>query len=524
MKTTLFGMAFAAAAAAQTFTVSGVVTDAVHGGPLARARVMLSGGNPARRALTTSGDGRFSFEVSQGKYSLFAEHNGWRIQYGNREPLAGWGSAIITGPNQDTAHLTLAWYAPGSISGTLKDEQGDAVRSATVQLIRAWVVSGRKRLLPAGSAQTDDRGEYRFGPLAAGNYYIVATGLPWYSTLQRLAPVLLASEPQPPTAAYPPTYYSGTNDPTEAVALTLQAGAELRADLSLQATLGATVHLRCPGSGMVNEFCQGAPTLSLHGIGDMEFSPAVRFEGGGYVGVPPGRYTVRLAVNGKAASRVFDVTAGDLTVDLNMRPRAPITGTVTLNSSTSLPKSGVYLNLENETTGRGVATVVGPSGAFYYTNAGGARFRPYFYGTVPLAIVRLSLNGSILTDEVLDLTDKTDARIEILATDELGGLKGFVLNREQPVPGAMVVLAPAKDSKIPAAYRGFQTDSDGSFDYVNIPAGDYLLFATSNLELEYTNSEVIKPYLANALPIRIVSHQVGEQRIQLVVSNKSANQ
>src|ERR1035438_4011836 len=107
MKSLILGAAFTLAAAAQTFTIAGIVTDGLRGAPLNRTQVAILGGRAGKLAVTTGADGRFSFSVPQGKYNLLAEYNGWRLQFGNPEPSVGFGSAIIAGPDQDTAHLTF---------------------------------------------------------------------------------------------------------------------------------------------------------------------------------------------------------------------------------------------------------------------------------------------------------------------------------------------------------------------------------------------------------------------------------
>ena len=64
------------------------------------------------------------------------------------------------------------------------------------------------------------------------------------------------------------------------------------------------------------------------------------------------------------------------------------------------------------------------------------------------------------------------------------------------------------DSNDPDDYRGFQTDSDGSFDYQNVRAGEYILFAVERLDLEYGNPSVVRRYLASGQRVRITAHAV----------------
>jgi hypothetical protein len=65
---------------------------------------------------------------------------------------------------------------------------------------------------------------------------------------------------------------------------------------------------------------------------------------------------------------------------------------------------------------------------------------------------------------------------------------------EKPVEGVLVVLAPSSGAHDQVRHRGFQTDSDGSFDFQNVPAEDYLLFAVEDTGLEYITPGIHRPF------------------------------
>jgi hypothetical protein len=513
--------AIAIPAAAQTCTIAGVVADVFRGRPLERAHVTLLGPKSAKTAVTTGADGRFSFDVPPGKYTLYAEHNGWRILFGNPEPAAGFGSAIIAGPGQETDRLTLRWYAPGAVFGRVVDEQGEAVRDATVQLIRDGVTTGRRRVLPAGTTKTDDRGEYRFGPVAAGAYYVAATGRPWQEVPGIAAAMRRAGGARQPASAYPPTYYPGATDSRDAAVLTVQSGSEIRADIPLRASAGATVKVRCPGSGMEGEDCQGAPTFSLHGIGGVELRTPedYDYQTKSFSGVAPGRYTLHAIAPGKEAYKVVDVGPGEFAFDLTMQPPALISGSVTFENPLP-PRAREFISLVNETTGSGLAGEIAPDGTFRMY-MGGARFRVYLSGSVTLFVAQLSVDGAPVKDGLVDATQNTEVHLKIVGSDEMGRLKGFAMSGDQPAPAVLVVLAPAAGSSDPGDYRGYQTESDGSFDYATVPAGDYLLFAIDRLDLEYSNPGIIRPYLESATPVHIASHSVVDQRVAVTAAKRN---
>ncbi len=84
---------------------------------------------------------------------------------------------------------------------------------------------------------------------------------------------------------------------------------------------------------------------------------------------------------------------------------------------------------------------------------------------------------------MIEIAPAAAVRLTIIASDEIRALKGFVMNGERPVAVVLVLLAPKKDSNYPREYRSFQTDSDVSFYYQNVRAGEYVLFATERLDL-----------------------------------------
>jgi hypothetical protein len=73
--------------------------------------------------------------------------------------------------------------------------------------------------------------------------------------------------------------------------------------------------------------------------------------------------------------------------------------------------------------------------------------------------------------------------------------------------------APAWQSGNPDDYHGYQSDSDGSFDFRGIKPGDYIIFATNDWRLEYGNRAAIEKHLAAGKPVKTKPH--GSVELQL---------
>lgn len=500
-------------ASAQTFNISGAIVAEQTGNPIPRMRMTLSGGRGREWTVVTASDGKFSFDVPQGKFSLIAERQGWLQGFGAVAPSSPFSSAVVTGPDQDTSHLLFRWFATSAVFGKVVDDRGEPVENATVQLIRESIVAGRKLLLPFRTQKTDDLGNYRFAPLAGGAYYIVVTGEPWYAKQMTLLHSMHPDEPPPPALTFSPSFYPNSPDPRGAAPLMLKPGAEMQANFSMQTVRAVNVRGTCPNT----EHCAGSLSLYLQGVGGVETLQSTTFlmQPQSSDGVPPGRYSARFNGTGGAMHRTVDVGVSDVTIEIIPKPAPSAEGKVTFADPDAKPRSTMYLRLVNEATGAAIARAIGGDGSFTWTNLAVARYRPQLSGTDGFFISEISVDGAAFKDGVLDIVDGASVHLNIVASDDIGRLKGFVKNGDRPVPAALVVLAPRVPSANPYSYHGFQTESDGSFDFTQVSAGDYLLFAIDRIDVEYANAEALRPYLASAAPFRIERHRLHTTTIPL---------
>src|SRR5207237_9639379 len=139
------------------------------------------------------------------------------------------------------------------VGGRVLDEDGDPMPGVMVTVQRYQYLQGDKRLVPAGTSQTDDKGQYRVWGLMPGDYYVNASARNFAGFGGRgrrggnagpAGPGLFVggfaggfggrggAAPQAPTpggeeaVAYVPTYFPGVSSVAEARPVTAGVGGE----------------------------------------------------------------------------------------------------------------------------------------------------------------------------------------------------------------------------------------------------------------------------------------------------------
>src|SRR5215467_2997246 len=164
----------------QGYRVSGMVVDAATGAPLSGAQVTLTSSMaPGVEAMLTDESGQFAFDdVPASKYVLSAKRKGYLEQlYKQHQQFS---TAIVTGPGLNMENLRFDLRPGASISGVVTDEAGEPVRNAQVTLIQREVFMGRRNTFQRSGTITNDLGQFRFGHLTPGTYFIAVSATPWY--------------------------------------------------------------------------------------------------------------------------------------------------------------------------------------------------------------------------------------------------------------------------------------------------------------------------------------------------------
>jgi hypothetical protein len=127
--------------------------------------------------LLTGDDGGFAFTgLTAGKYLLVAQRNGFRKQ--GYEQHGGYNSAVVLGQGLISENLIFRAHPDARIAGTIRDEENEPVRNATISLFRSDVGAGFRQNFRVAETSSDDRGCYRFAHLESGWNLMVVSAQP----------------------------------------------------------------------------------------------------------------------------------------------------------------------------------------------------------------------------------------------------------------------------------------------------------------------------------------------------------
>jgi hypothetical protein len=247
-----------------------------------------------------------------------------------------------------TAPVALSMIQGATVGGTIRDDDGEGVANATVQILSVIYPNGFPALGTAVTTKTNHRGEYRLFWMPAGDYFVGASREVYATHGAR-------------------TFYPGTAELTQATMITLKTGENLeRVDFVLRHARMVTVSGEVtssapppppptiPAGVQLSPAQQAAlaaprPNIAMLGLlsrsvnvpdaseNPMVAQPALtpdraQFE----FTAPPGSYDLAGVVQSGGFGRVaLDIGDQDLRgVSLNIAPPVILKGTITVSGAT----------------------------------------------------------------------------------------------------------------------------------------------------------------------------------------------
>jgi uncharacterized protein (DUF2141 family)/protocatechuate 3,4-dioxygenase beta subunit len=545
-----------------TASIAGRVLNELSGQPVRRATVSLS--NSDRNVRLTAGTddaGRFLFaELPAGRYALSVAKPGF-VTTNHGAPRPGRpGVPVVLDAGEQKTGLTVR-VAPGAvIAGTVRSPDGTPIEGARVMVLRMApsYTTGERQLQSAGvggfGQATDDRGEYRVYGLAPGEYYVVTTTaigsmrnatdlreitrseIDW-ATRQLQAPGSAAAPPETGRAVdFVPVFYPASVTQAGAVPVVVKAGEErggIDVTLDRVPTGKITGQVVRPGGDLpatlqINLIAHDTiPGIPFSGFGSARADASGRFVS---AGLPPGDYSITVRVppaqGGAGAGALFgfatvSLLGGDADVTVTLGTGVTVTGKLTFDGAA--PKPDVTRMRVNLTAARGRTPTLGVPAAIPDA-AGNFRFVGVTPGRYQLSAATTggwfpkgsSIDGRDAMDRPVEIGAQDVSGAEVTFTDKQTEISGDLLDAKgQPAPEFHIIVFPAsRDFWVPQSRRiqSARPANDGKFRFQNLPAGEYLIAAVTDVEpQEWFDPAFLEQLVGASTKILLAE---GEKKVQ----------
>ncbi len=522
-----------------------------------------AGQPPTTYSETADNDGKFVFEdVAPGGYILSAAKPGFvTTRYGARSNTSP-GTQLNLTAGMELKDLAVKMTPQGVIAGKVLDQDGDPVTSAQVQVMHNTYLRGRKQLVPAASATTNDLGEYRLSNLSPGRYYISAS--------DRRATLILTTERTGRSGEGQEgnitTYYPNGTDASTGAPVDVAAGSEIRGiDIRLLRAKVYTVRGKAASASGVPERAlvafvrkeEGSANLPaiLSGGSITQLRPDGSFE---FRNIVPGTYVLQVLqaiLNGNAPANLtgrVEVTVADANIDnlvLPMIPGLEITGTVKLEDGdigtllkpaqtpggaaapTAAPLSPLRFTVALSDAEGGVSigspnAQVKDDGTFQLNGVGTGR---YTLNTVLLPqgtyLKSARFGGQDVTHAPIDTTSGAGGTLDLVLSSKPADVSGSVQNdKGEALSGVIVTLWPkTPDASPTGGALQANTDQNGGFQFKGLAPGEYYVAAWEELESGLaTSADFLSHFTSDASAVKLAEGAHESRDLKPVPSDKIA--
>jgi hypothetical protein len=371
--------------------------------------------------------------------------------------------------------------------------------------VKIAVFLGKKQLVERSQAVSDDRGEYRFTGLEPGKYLVGITGRPWYSAqLDADKSLSLGHE------CFAPTFYPNVTVPSAANPIGLHGGDEFVANMVATIVPAATIRLSTGGvTGNATGMERGRLTLRPANTERSPwFSDNQNWEASALMTVPYGDYDLEASGVGTDGKPVFTsiqvrANAPEVELELHPKPGAIVRGTLTSPVETSFVQLKPLLFLQDMEHQQVSWASLSKAGPFTFQPTAPGTYRLNLLNAADFYIDRVQIDGQEQPDDRVNINADHVPTLRVHISEGAGKVEGVVRKNGMPVVGALVVLIRKSGTASVMPSLAFQTDSDGSFTFAGLHPDDYVLFTSGDLELEYSNPEILRQIKSSGVRVTI---------------------
>jgi hypothetical protein len=470
----------------ESFTLRGKVVDRITRGPVSGAivRPWMDGWRPSADPVTTGLDGRFAWHnLAAGQYDLRVVAAGEMFAY---HELSDYGPLYVRiGPGKEDIDVLFPIQPHPSISGFVRDEFGDPVDDADVNLDRRDWRDGHVVFTGIRRARTDDQGHYHFIDVRPGAYRIYcSTGVANATVVPQTGGADFRARPE--TRYYKRAFYPSEPSGTFRLDWTEQR----RVDLTLGSASAIPVRGHVSGTtSKSNSYVSLSPDDGTgYASPSCEVAPDGNFE---CFVLEPGPY--RVAAGAYSPTQSFTATrtitvdnAGTKGIELSLQPA----GEVEVLMRTPKGSNGGGPDIGLRPTGPGdqevdwarlSKTAPGPPAVF--PNPGTYWLVTRNNGS--LCVESARIEGKEVLHGVVNVTPGMSSRLDVTLSDQCAEFDGHVVSRNKPVSFANVAVLQSGSPKTPGDVFVLPASEDGYFSSGPLPAGRYLVWAWNSDDPAY---------------------------------------
>jgi protocatechuate 3,4-dioxygenase beta subunit len=472
---------------------------------------------------TADSNGHFAFTgLESGMYSLRAVADGYAQQDFNTRPgvQSGMTAQVNLTSGQAAKDIVLRLTPGGTVSGRVTGGNGEPLVNMEVSVLRpVYNPDGRRTMNQVGTAQTNDRGEYRIFWVAPGSYYLSVAG----------SNRPLPGVPFRPAAGskYPRTFYPLTTDAATAALVPIQPAAELSGmdfRLAEQPTYRVRGRVVDSISGQLPSRGVSIGISARDGVMNTGMSssssPYNPVDGTFELrDVPSGSYTIQaqLPLNVRpqpgqpfqpppVAIAAVEVRGADVDgIVLNFVPPVSISGRIRVEGDSSgVDFSRMSVSLRPAITGVPISmprpAQASADGSFTMDGIVPGEYQFQFSPAIASAqagfYVKSAMIGGIdVLAHSLTISGPVAGGVDIVLAKSAGRVTGTV-RRDSPgsVSGVQVVLAPDQRDRRDL-YKLVFSDPNGHFAFPTLPPGSYKVFAFESVDMySWLDPNVLKGY------------------------------